>query len=209
MRFGPTIPSGWVEAPGFVRNELELLWQEDEMPEELKNAPGYTPFTLSADAQAWVDSMAEIRELLEGGEARVIGRPRPVATREHRIVAAPPPPPPPAPSPPQYRAPAERPAPPPPPKPKPVPARPLPEIAPVAGVFDSPGPQPAHREPAAMPEIGGREPVPPQQSSSRRQGRASEGRMPDIGTSPARPKRRRYDPAADEEGDPILRLRGK
>lgn len=61
------------------------------MPDEIRNAPGYTPFTLGPDAQAWVDSMAEIAD---GGDA-VYGRPKPVVAPHHRSLATAPPPAPP------------------------------------------------------------------------------------------------------------------
>lgn len=61
------------------------------MPDELKQSPGYRPFTLGVDAQAWVDSMAEI---VDGGGG-VYGRPRPVAPTQHRSLTAPSPPSPP------------------------------------------------------------------------------------------------------------------
>jgi len=78
---------GWVRAPSEVELEIRTVWQEDEMPEEIKAGPGYQPFTLGSDAQAWVDSMIEIAD---GGSA-VYGRPKPVATAARRQLSTPPP----------------------------------------------------------------------------------------------------------------------
>lgn len=89
-RHGPRVPSGWVPAPDSVKEEILLVWQEDEMPEELKNAPGYVPFTLSPDAEGWLSGMAEIKELQDAGQTVIIGRPRPAAPRERRsLIPAP------------------------------------------------------------------------------------------------------------------------
>jgi hypothetical protein len=57
------------------------------MPAELKDAPGYAPFTLSAGAQAWVDSM-EDGKIVDGGTC-VYGRPRPRTVQQHRSLATP------------------------------------------------------------------------------------------------------------------------
>ncbi len=82
-------PAGWVVAPPEVELEIRGVWQEDEMPDEIKQTPGYSPFTLGAEAQAWVDSMADITD---GGDA-VFGRPRPAAppTLHHSLTAQLPP----------------------------------------------------------------------------------------------------------------------
>ena len=86
---GPSIPSGWVAAPGTVQAEVFLVWQEDELPDELKNAPGYVPFTLSPESEAWVRGMAEIKEIDGDKEKIVIGRPRPAAAVQHRSLIQP------------------------------------------------------------------------------------------------------------------------
>ncbi len=78
---------GWVKAPSEIELEIRTVWQEDEMPEEIKADPGYQPFTLGSDAQAWVDSMIEIAD---GGSA-VYGRPKSVATPARRQLSTPPP----------------------------------------------------------------------------------------------------------------------
>src|SRR5579864_5724807 len=85
---GPSIPSGWVQAPGDVQAEIFLVWQEDELPDELKNSPGYVPFTLSPGAEQWVRGMAEIKEIDGPKEKLVIGRPRPAAQIQHRPLIA-------------------------------------------------------------------------------------------------------------------------
>jgi hypothetical protein len=211
MKFGSSdIPRGWVEAPEVVRNELELLWQEDEMPEELKQDPSYRPFTLSPDVQEWVDSMSEVREL-SGKQPKVIGRPRPVEVREHRIVATPPPAPQSAPTP-RTRTPSPH-APPSPPQdrpdytraeveaiyqrveeppPKPVPPRPMPEIQePQPERSPETSKQRASEEtvkPArALPEIG--------EPRAKFDGRAqipAAPRMPEIGGERREPERPRH-----------------
>jgi hypothetical protein len=81
---GPSIPAGWIQAPGDVQAEIFLVWQEDELPDELKNAPGYIPFTLSPGAEAWVRGMAEVKEIDGPKEKLVIGRPRPATSVHHR-----------------------------------------------------------------------------------------------------------------------------
>lgn len=82
-------PAGWVVAPAEVELEIRGVWQEDEMPDEIKQTPGYSPFTLGTEAQAWVDSMVDITD---GGDA-VFGRPRPAAPpTPHRSLTAQPPP---------------------------------------------------------------------------------------------------------------------
>ncbi len=78
---------GWVKAPSGVELEIRTVWQEDEMPEEIRADPGYQPFTLGSDAQAWVDSMIEIAD---GGSA-VYGRPKSVATPARRQLSTLPP----------------------------------------------------------------------------------------------------------------------
>src|SRR5947209_12783703 len=85
--------AGWVKAPSVVEAEIRAVWQEDELPDEITQAPGHHPFTLGLDAQEWVDSMAEV---VDGGNG-VYGRPKPVVPVQHRQLATPPPP---APSPP-------------------------------------------------------------------------------------------------------------
>jgi len=93
---------GWVKAPSGVELEIRTVWQEDEMPEEVKAGPGYQPFTLGSDAQAWVDSMIEIAD---GGSA-VYGRPKSVAATVRRQLTTLPPSLPPAPRPRMPAAPA-------------------------------------------------------------------------------------------------------
>src|SRR5436309_1730541 len=81
---------GWVKAPSVIGSEIRAVWQEDEMPQEITGSPGYVPFTLGSDSQAWVDSMAEV---VDGGDA-VFGRPRPAVPPVRRQLATPTPPPP-------------------------------------------------------------------------------------------------------------------
>ena len=47
---GARIPQGWELAPQVIAQEIFLAWEEDEMPEELKQSPGYAPFTLSSES---------------------------------------------------------------------------------------------------------------------------------------------------------------
>jgi hypothetical protein len=144
------------------------------MPAELKQSPGYVPFTLSSEAQAWVDSMAEIQDFQDSKVRRVIGRPKPPAHRPRRQLTGEPPPayaPPPAP--PTFAPPATPPtrSPPRPSEPPREPPRTLPEIVPgrtgaplpaparttvhpAPEVEDSPTSRPA-RHPRPAPEIGG------------------------------------------------------
>ena len=99
---GPTIPHGWELAPSTVEQEVFTLWQDEDMPAELKDAPGHVPFAISAESEAWIDSMIEVRELIQGKERHVVGRPRPFAAQPlHRITGGlqPPAPSPPAPPP--------------------------------------------------------------------------------------------------------------
>src|SRR5947209_3978114 len=93
---GPSIPRGWVPAPGDVQAEIFLVWQEDELPDELTKAPGYVPFTLSPGAEQWVRGMAEIKEIDGPKEKLVIGRPRPAIQTQHRPLIPEPAPSPPA-----------------------------------------------------------------------------------------------------------------
>jgi hypothetical protein len=79
-------PQGWVKAPPDVELEIRGVWQEDAMPAELKDDPGYVPFMLSGEAQDWVDSM-EDGQIMDGGTA-VYGHPKPAVTR-HRSLATP------------------------------------------------------------------------------------------------------------------------
>src|SRR5438270_13168329 len=88
MSRGPLAPRGWVAAPELIAQEIRLLWQEEEMPEELKSSPGYSSFTLSPEAQAWVDGMLEVTDHQDKRGAIVIGRPKPVVPTEHRIIPA-------------------------------------------------------------------------------------------------------------------------
>lgn len=92
-RHGPSIPAGWVPAPDDVKEEIHCVWQEDEMPDEVKNAPGYLPFTLSPGSEQWLAGMAEIRELQGSEGSVIIGRPRPSAPRAHRSLIPDPSPP--------------------------------------------------------------------------------------------------------------------
>lgn len=85
-RHGPRTPSGWVQAPDSVKEEILLVWQEDEMPEEVKNAPGYVPFTLSPVSEDWLSGMAEIKELQDSDQTMIIGRPGPPVTRQRRSL---------------------------------------------------------------------------------------------------------------------------
>ncbi len=90
MGWGDNKYSGWVKAPRDIELEIRSVWQEDEMPAELKDDPSYLPFTLGLAAQDWVDSMSEI---VDGGKA-VYGRPKPAAPAQHRSLTTPPPAPP-------------------------------------------------------------------------------------------------------------------
>ena len=85
MGWGDNKYAGWVKAPRDIELEIRSVWQEDEMPAEVKNDPNYLPFTLGLAAQEWVDSMTEI---VDGGQA-VYGRPRPAAPAQHRSLATP------------------------------------------------------------------------------------------------------------------------
>lgn len=97
FRRGPAIPPGWELAPSIAEQEIFLIWQEEDLPAELKDAPGHVSFTPSAETQAWIDSMIEVRELQAGKERHVVGRPAPRATPQpHRIVRPQPAPYPPA-----------------------------------------------------------------------------------------------------------------
>lgn len=151
----PADRNGWVQAPSTVELEIRTVWQEDEMPEELTGSPGYLPFTLGAEAQAWVDSMAEV---VDGGKA-VYGRPKPVAPPVHRALGTPAPTPPPAP-------------------------RPL-ETAPPAPRLGSLRATPPPRPPQPMPEIAGSDPVPPPQLAPRPRTLPKRVVMPEIGKEPA------------------------
>jgi hypothetical protein len=157
---GPLPPRGWVAAPEIVAQEIRLLWQEEEMPEELKSSPGYATFTLSPEAQAWVDGMLEVTDHQDKRGSLVIGRPKPVIPAEHRIVA----PKPPAWSDRPVDIPAaetwrESPAPPPaakpvpPPEPKEILPRPMPQIDPGVAVPLEPSPAASTQEVHRMPEV--------------------------------------------------------
>jgi hypothetical protein len=172
---------GWVKAPPIVESEIRAVWQEDEMPQEVTSSPGYLPFTLGQDSQAWVDSMSEV---VDGGNA-VYGRPRPVAPPVRRQLAIPPPP---SPAPPSQRS--SRPgqvAHQPPPSPVKRKPPPMPEVGDEAA-----GAQTRQRtlpKRVLMPEIG-------EQPSSRTTPPNAGGgsartstppRMPDIDQGPAHP----------------------
>lgn len=134
--------SGWAKAPPIVEAEIRAVWQEDELPDEITQAPGFRPFTLGLDSQEWVDSMAEV---VDGGNG-VYGRPKPVAAPVHRQLATPPPP---APAPrvdSRPNLPAPRYSPPPSPRPRIL----MPEID------DTPTPVKPH---PVMPEIDGATPA--------------------------------------------------
>jgi hypothetical protein len=166
--------AGWVKAPSEVELEIRSVWQEDEMPDEIKNAPGYRPFTLGLDAQAWVDSMAEIAD---GGDA-VYGRPRPVTPQQHPSLTS--------------LAPSL-------PLPTPTPSQPShPTTAPSApstprvlmpDIDDAPSPPPAARPPAPsaprvlMPDVDDGPPPP-----SRTRTLPPRVSMPDIGDDEERPE---------------------
>lgn len=78
----------WVQAPGVVASELALYWQDQDLADQLKDVPGYEPFTLSHEVQMWVDSMQEVREK----DGKVYGLPKPPEAFEH-VIRAPAPPP--------------------------------------------------------------------------------------------------------------------
>lgn len=79
---------GWVKAPPTIELEIRGVWQEDELPDEIKLAPGHATFTLGTESQEWVDSMEEI---VDGGDA-VYGRPKPASSPTHKSLTTPPPP---------------------------------------------------------------------------------------------------------------------
>jgi hypothetical protein len=192
---GPSIPSGWVAAPGDVQAEIFLVWQEDELPAELKDSPGYVPFTLSPGAEDWVRGMAEIKELDGPKEKIVIGRPRPAAAVQHRPLLAEPAPPSAVPAP-MYPTPIAAPAwdtgiaakewirrqaP-----------RAAPDVAVRTRTAVSEVSGPAKRDaPHSMPAIGGSATRPP--DATREKPAATVRALPDIGASGERAK-----PAADE-----------
>lgn len=91
--------AGWVKAPPMVEQEIRAVWQEDEMPDEIRQAPGYHAFTLGTDSQDWVDSMAEVVD----GSGAVFGRPKPVILPQHRSLTTSLPSQPPSASPPPSR----------------------------------------------------------------------------------------------------------
>lgn len=194
-------PAGWERAPSAIELEIRAVWQEDDMPDELKSSPGYRPFTLGNEAQAWVDSMAEI---MDGGGA-VYGRPRPATPIQRRSLASSPP----AAQPPdRWTAPASPPPTPwtgsqpasssPPPStipaarvlmpdiegsiPSATPPRTLPRrvMMPEIGDEKAPGPEQPRRP--AMPDIG----VPDAQQASQ-----PRPQMPDIASDEDRPKEKR------------------
>lgn len=137
----PSAPRGWELAPSVVEQEVMVLWQEEDMPAELKAAPGYVPFTVSPETQAWIDSMLEVREVIQGEEHHVAGRPRPRdAQPVHHITSAPPPPPQPTPV---YT----------PPRSHPAPAYDTQAHTPPREAVPTPAPPPAPPPPPAMPEI--------------------------------------------------------
>jgi hypothetical protein len=168
---------GWIKAPPVVEVDIRGVWQEDEMPEEITGAPGYRPFTLSLEAQEWVDSMEEI---VDGGDA-VYGRPKPAQAVVHpslstpssapapaaaRVVPSSPPTPAPAPHVPRPLMPEIESAPP----PRAVPPRPtMPDI-------DAAPPSRSPPKPRTMPDIGDEQPRPP----------STHVLMPDIDATPAR-----------------------
>lgn len=80
---------GWFKAPRDVELEIQAVWQEDDMPPELKSDPSYVPFTLSANAQTWVDSMQD-GQIVDGGNG-VYGRPRSLESIHHRSLSSSPP----------------------------------------------------------------------------------------------------------------------
>lgn len=154
-RRGPRVPSGWVQAPDAVKEEIFLVWQEDEMPEEVKNIPGYVPFTLSPGAEEWLAGMAEIKELEGSQRSVIIGRPRPVTPKDRRSLI---PEPLPSPAAPGGSADAS-PAPAPPVSTKEWVRRQAPRNVPTIaerGVAAPPPPQPVHRPERAhaVPSIG-------------------------------------------------------
>jgi len=172
---------GWVKAPSGVELEIRTVWQEDEMPEEIRADPGYQPFTLGSDAQAWVDSMTEIAD---GGSA-VYGRPKSVVKPARRQLSTPSPSLPPA-ARPHLPAPTV-----PPPLPgSRIPARPVHLPSPGSSIppprllmpeiDEAPRPSPVRTLPrrVLMPDIGEEEQHPPKPPL-----------MPDIGEEePAPPK---------------------
>jgi hypothetical protein len=181
---------GWVKAPSLVEVEIRAVWQEDELPEEITQAPGHHPFTLSLEAQEWVDSMAEV---VDGGNG-VYGRPKPVIPVQRRQLATSPPPPvatrPPAVPPPSF-PPANYRSPPPSkprvlmpdideasPKPAPAPHVQMPEIETVA---------PPPKRKSYMPEIDETSPQP-----------SSHVLMPEIDETPPPPGPRATMPEIDD-----------
>jgi hypothetical protein len=150
-----------VQAPDSVKEEILLVWQEDEMPDEVKNAPGYVPFTLSPGAEDWLAGMAEIKELPGSDRTVIVGRPRPPVPRERRSLI---PTPAPSPAPPPAYTPAG-------PPPAPAPAlstkewvrRQAPRNVPAIAERDAAAPVPPSVEPRreevrSLPDIGGETP---------------------------------------------------
>jgi hypothetical protein len=77
--------SEWVRAPKPIEADIRAVWQEDELPDEMKHAPGHRPFTLGLEAQAWVDSMEEIRDARDA----IYARPKDVSPKQHRVLTSP------------------------------------------------------------------------------------------------------------------------
>jgi len=182
--------AGWVKAPSEVELEIRSVWQEDEMPDEIKNAPGYRPFSLGLDAQTWVDSMAEI---VDGGDA-VYGRPQPVTPQQHQSLTSLTPSPPlpnstPTPSQPRPSQPTTVPS-----------APPAPRVL-MPDIDDGPSPPPPARAPAPavprvlMPDVDDGPPPPPQRRTLPR--RVS---MPDIGDDEERPEPKQPRPSMPDIG---------
>jgi hypothetical protein len=171
---------GWVKAPSMVEVEIRAVWQEDELPEEITQAPGHHPFTLGLDAQEWVDSMAEV---VDGGNG-VYGRPKPVIPVQRRQLATPPPPAatrPPVASPPSFPPANYR--PPPPAKPRIL----MPDI-------DEASPPPAPAPHVQMPDIETAAPPPKPKRY-----------MPEIDESPPSPSPHGLMPEIDGPPTPLHR----
>ena len=192
LRAGNPERAGWIKAPPAVEGEIRTVWLEDEMPEELKDSPGYVPFVLGPEAQAWVDGMSEV---VDGGKA-VFGRPRPQTAITHRSLASQPPLQ--SLQPPQSSPPQSVPRVPPPLQtPRPVRPAEMPEIGgppasrpvetgrartlPKRVLLPEIGENAAS---SAMPEIGGKSAAPPPTETV---GNSTPASLPEIGESRSRP----------------------
>ncbi len=157
----------WVKAPPLVELEIRGVWLEDEMPDEIKNAPDRVPFTLSPESQEWVDSMLEVKD----AGKYILGLPRPAAPVQHRPLGTQPAPPAPPPAADTTWAPFHAPS-------VPPPTTTYPPRLPVPDIEAAPKPSPVP-ERSRMPDIAdNRSPVAPKPSVD--QEHPEQTRMPEI-----------------------------